>query len=220
MTRDESALIAQRDNLSRLTHEIIEAKGRAALALYEMGVRLLHVHEQELWRAGRFDGFGDYLARAVDVPVSSAYRCIRFARHFNRQICARYGVDKLEAIVRYERVTAAKERAGDLLAAEIALRKENGRYTKKSLHLATAGEINAATALLERAKKGRRRIPAEARAKVERLAAVLPAAPRGLSTKNRARLSRGKDGRLALSISAVPLDEVAQLIDALRETLL
>jgi hypothetical protein len=49
---------------------------------------------------------------------------------------------------------------------------------------------------------------------------VLPAAPRGLASRNRARITRGKDGRLALSISAVPLDEIDALIDALRATLL
>jgi hypothetical protein len=206
----------QRAELKALTDEIGTYKSEIGRAIYEIGRRLARVYEDALWRSDGYANFEDYLTRGVSISRTTAYRFMRIARHFNAEIAKRYGVEKLEAAIRYLQATPAEERPGDLLAAEIRLRDESGRFTTFSLHEATAAQIREATALLFDARRAGMRIPSGVRKRMERLAEALPPAPSGTSRGERVRLTRGKDGHLAVSFHAIPLDELRAFLELLE----
>jgi hypothetical protein len=208
--------IAARETLRLLTREILERKAEVAKTLYEIGARLNRINDEEIYEAGGFEHFGDYLDAEVGIAARTARRFMRIALHFNARIAARYGSGKLDAAVRYMEITPQDERPGDLLSGQIRLRDEDGQFETVSLHEATESEIRAATALMLLARDGGKRIPKTLRRKTDALAKALPSAPKGMGRGDRVRLSRGKDGRLAATFSAIPLDELDGFIKALR----
>ena len=60
------------------------------------------------------------------------------------------------------------------------------------------------------------RIPSGLRKQMGRLADALPPAPKGTSRGERVRLARGKDGQLAVSFQAIPLDDLGAFVELLR----
>jgi hypothetical protein len=80
----------------------------------------------------------------------------------------------------------------------------------------TATQIREATALLFDAKRAGMRIPSGLRKQMGRLADALPPAPKGTTRGERVRLSRGKDGQLAVSFQAIPLDELGTFLALLK----
>jgi hypothetical protein len=205
--------------LEVLTAEICACKGVVGRGIYDIGIRLVRVHEQELWRSGRYDGFEDYLERAVAISRSTAYRFMRIARHFNAAIAERYGPDKLHAALGYLEATPADEQPGDLLAAEIRIREASGRFETVTLHEATATQIREATALLRDARRAGQRIPTKVRRGVERLSEALPPAPKGTGRRDRVRLTRSQDGQLAISFHAIPLDDLEAFLAVVQQHL-
>jgi hypothetical protein len=185
-----------------------------------MGVRLREVRDAELWRAGGFESFQDYAERGVDVSRATAYKLMRVAREFNAPIAERYGVEKLDLGLRYLDVTPADERPGDLLATEIKLRGERGRWTTIPFHDAKTREIREAIALLEDGRQARRRVSVDLGKRARRLAEALPAPPAGVSAGQRVRLRKARDGRVAVTFTAIPLDELEAFLRAVREHLL
>ena len=149
----------------------------------------------------------------------TAYRFMRIARHFNAEIANRYGPDKLDAALQYMEATPADEQPGDLLATEIRIRNDSGRYDTLALHEATATQIREATALVREAKRAGQRIPATLRQRIQRLAKALPPPPKGTSRGDRVRVTRGKDGNLAVSFHAIPLDGVDTFLALVKEHL-
>ena len=105
-----------------------------------------------------------------------------------------------------------REQPGDLLAAEIRIRNASGRYDNLALHQATATQIREATALVREVKRGGQRIPAQLRQRVQRLAKALPPAPQGTTRGGRVRITRGKDGDLAVTFCAIPLDVLDEFL--------
>jgi len=210
---------ARRRELAALVREIRALGGQVGRGLYEIGRRLGRVREQALWDDGSYTSFADFVERALDMAPQTAYRFVAVARHFNAQVAERYGVTKLDAAIRYLHATAADERPGDVLAAEIRIRGPHGRFRTLPLHQASARQIDEATALLREAREGSARIPASLRRRVSRLVEALPAAPVGTGRGQRVRLQRGRDGRLAVSFRAIPLDELPAFSEAIAEHL-
>jgi hypothetical protein len=217
LTRAEIAV--QRERLDRLTREIGERRATIGRDIWEIGIRLDEVRRGELWRAGRYASYDDYLRRAAKLSRRTASRFIRIAAHFSREIARTYGVEKLEAILRWEDATPAAELPGDLAAAQIRLRDERGRFYRKALHDAQSSEILDAVALLEEAKRGAHGIPASVKKKAARLSAALPPPPAGVRSAGRVRVTRAKDGALSVSFTAIPLAELDAFLRAVEEHL-
>jgi hypothetical protein len=215
------ALTRPRNELRRLTSEILRCKERIGRDLYGIGVRLLAIQERELWRAGGHDSFESYLEKQVDISRRNAYRFMRVAEHFNAQIAARYGVTKLDAALKYLAATAADEQPGDLLAAEIQIRDGSGRFRVVPLHEASAAQIDEATRLLEQSRQSQRRgrISKTWRSRADRLEERLPPALPGAARGRRVRLKQAADGRLSISFLAIPVDDLATFLAALGDDL-
>lgn len=213
------ALTRPRDELRRLTREILQRKARIGRDLYGVGVRLISIQARELWRADGYPSFEAYLAQAIDISRTHAYRFIRIAENFNAEIAARYGVTKLESALRYLATTSADEAPGDLLAAEIRIRDDDGRFRALSLHEATAAQIDEARRLLENGKRSRRRgsIPKAWQGRAANLEACLPKALPGTVRGRRVRLKRATDGGLAISFLGIPVAEIRAFLATLHE---
>jgi hypothetical protein len=214
--RGAEAPATPRQTLTRITRELVELKGRAGHAVYEMGVRLAQVRDEELWAAGRHANFEEYVEKEVAVSRSTAYKLMRVAREFNAQIAERYGVEKLELGLRYLDHTPAEERPGDLLAADLRVRSGRGRYVSVPFHRASVHEIREAIHLLQESSAAQRRAPASLRKQAEHLEEALPQAPAGASSGRRVRLRRTRDGRVAVTFSAIPVDELEAFLEAVR----
>jgi hypothetical protein len=215
-THDTTGLVSPlqgQTRLDMLTREIVERKGQVGRGLYEIGIRLAHIADDALWRAGAHASFEDYLASEVQFSRSTAYRLIRIARAFDARIVARHGIEKLDLAVRYLRA-ARLPPSSQAMHTPLRIRDPGGRYVKRTLDAATSEEIQ--TALNElRQRPQPARISNELRAHMRQLEARLPPAPQGTHRGQRIRLRRGDDGHIAVSFHAIPLDHLDAFIAAL-----
>jgi len=199
------------------TQRILAAKGRLARDFYEIGTRLAEIRHEGLWEAGGYDGYDDYLRRAVDIPASSAWRYVRIAAEFNAEIAARYGVEKLDALISWMNATPAAELPGDVFAKKIRIRGASGRFQQVPVPKARAAEIREATRLLQDAKQGGARIPVAVTRQLDKLSAALAGSSRA---KGRVTARRDRQGNVVLAFNRIPLDELAAFVRAIEETLL
>lgn len=207
-----------RAQLASITREILAHKQGAGRALYEAGVRLRRVHQDELWRAGSFAHFEDYLERAVDLSRTTAYRYIRLAEHFNADIAQRYGIEKLLLGLRLMDATPEHERAGDLLASTITYRNEHGRYQSVPFHEASTRQIRDAIDVLETRRSAKRRVSKAWRVKAAQCNLALGDPPAGIP-KQRVTLRRTARGRIVANFRGIPVDELDAFVRALKKHL-
>lgn len=202
-------LQTQRDRLHEINRRVAELKGRAALVLYELGALLGEVQQSELWRVGGFDSFDAWLSGAIDVSRATAWKAMRVARHFNAGMVERYGIEKLNAGLRYLELTGADEQPGDLVAADLRVRDAQGRFRSVPFHEASYREVVEAGRLLKQVRARHSGPPGDAAAWAERVNGALA------STGGTARLRTRKDGAVLVDLRGVPLDQIAALAAAL-----
>lgn len=207
---------ADRARLDMLTHQIRAHQGQVGRGLYEIGIRLAHILDDALWQAGGHASFETYLADEVSFSRSTAYRLIRIARTFDARIVARHGIEKLDLAVRYLR--AAKPSAStDPMNTRLRVRDPRGHYIHRTLEEASTDQIQSALAeLRQRAQPAR--IPADLRTRMRSLEQHLPAAPDGTHRGSRIRLRRSRDGRIAVTFHAIPLDDIDAFIRAIARS--
>ena len=195
--------------LDLLTNEIHRLKGGVGRGMYEVGVRLARILDEQLWAGRGYLSFEHYLEQGVSFSRSTAYKLIRIAREFNAEIAERYGVEKLELGLRYLEATPERERPSDLAMTDLRLRDDGGKFRSVSFHEATPSQIRDAIQLVAQSKVLRRRISERWLHKAEQLSARLPPAPPGVHKGERVRLKRGLDGRVAISFQAIALQDLA-----------
>ena len=205
-----------RRELRDLAARVKELKATMAEAIYDLGVLLLDVRERALWQDAGYPSFFACVEDAFGLGRRTAYRAMEVATHFGPEIARRYGSEKLLAMHRYMKATAVVEEPGDLLAAVIQIRGDDGRWQSLPMHEASLRQIQQATGLVRR-RQAAREDAAEARraARAERLArleAALPAAGAPAPVKVRAR----GDGRVTWRFPAISEDDMPAFIDALR----
>lgn len=207
-----------RCRLDMLTREILERKGRVGRSLFEIGTRLTHIAEHELWRAAGHRTFEDYLARDVGFSRSTAYRLMRIARAFDARVVARHGIEKLDLAVRYLNTVKRQGHTHRGMNTPLRVRADDGRFVAVTLNQATAEEIRGALATL-REQPAPKRIPAALRQRMRALAEHLPEAPPGAHRGSRIRLRRANDGRVAITFHAIAADDLAAFVQAIQQHL-
>ena len=217
-----SELSAQKATLRAITAQIHTLRGTAAAVLYELGTLLRQVDDEDLWQAGGFSSFTDYLERGVDVSETTARRAIGVARHFNLDIAQRYGLDKLSRGLRYLEVTGKTEQPGDLIAAELVLRGPDGRYQRVSFHEATGRQIDEAIRIaLQRRSAQAHRAPEDVADRLDRLREALPELPSGVrAAKQRVEATRTRKGEVVLTFRQIPLAELRAFVAAVEREML
>jgi hypothetical protein len=184
--------------------------------LHAMGVRLARIRDESLWEQGGYSGFDDYVERGVELGRTTAYELIRISRSFAEPVASRFGYDKLRAALSWMATAPKEEQTGDVFSSEIKIRDDAGRFETKPMAAATATEIREATELLRDARAGSGRITRDVRERLRRLESQLPEAPRGTQSGQRIRLRRGRDGKIAVTFQAIPLDDLRAFISALQ----
>ena len=149
---------------------------------------------------------------------SSAHRALTVVRHFNEEIAARYGFDKLYQGLRYLELTRAVEQPGDIVALDLRVRGASGRFERVPFHTATVRDILDAIELLQRRARG---LPDGLDHAVEdavtRLVAELPPPPTGIrAAKQRVEVLRTRGGQVAITVKQVGLDDLTETIAALQ----
>lgn len=210
-----------RARLRAIHEEIDSLRGEGARVLYRLGVLLREVEEGELWRESGQAGFGAWLENEADIGRSTAYRAIAVATHFNEEIAARYGVDKLYQGLRYLELTRRAEQPGDLIALDLRLRDARGRFITVPFHTASVRQIQDAIQLLGARGSGAAKLEDGLDARLSRLESSLPAPAAGLrQAKRRVEAVRTRDGKVSLSFRQIPLDDLEAFVAALRRELL
>ena len=205
-----------RNELERLTRVIEDAKSEAGRNLWLIGASLIHIRDQRLWTAGSYANFTDYAESGAQVSRSYGYDLMAIAAQFNEAVSERYGIDKLDAAVRYLRATPGSERPGDLLAADIKLKGDDGRFLSKPLHEASTHEIRQATTLVQQAKAARNKPGPEFLDAADRVASQLPAV-KGVSAKTRVQVKKAKDGRVVVTFRDIPIDQLEAFVEVVGE---
>ena len=205
--------------LKALKEKIVEARGRAARDAWNIGVHLARIRREELWRAGGYESFTDFLIRGIDCSRASAYRYLRIAEHFNAEIAERYGIDKLRLVLRFMAITPADERPGDVFSAQIRVRGKDGRFQSISVHEANATQLEEGIQLRQARLDQRRRAPRALRARAERVSQALPPPPKGIAAR-RVRLRKHPEGQVLASFFSIPLEHVGLLFQAVKSELL
>jgi hypothetical protein len=203
--------------LETLTHELVDLKRNVTKNLHAMGVRLTRIKEESLWEHGGYSGFDDYLERGVELGRTTAYELIRISRSFAEPVAARHGYDKLRAAMTWMSTAPKEEQTGDVFSSPIKLRDDSGRFETKPMREASATEIREATEILRDARSGSARITKDVKERLRQLETQLPDAPRGTQSGQRIRLRRGRDGKIAVTFQAIPLDELREFISALQK---
>jgi hypothetical protein len=206
----------QASSLDALTHELVNLKRDVAKNLHAMGVRLTRIKEESLWEQGDYSGFDDFLERGVALGRTTAYELIRISRSFAEPVAEQHGYDKLRAAMSWMATAPKEEQTGDVFSSPIKLRDDTGRFETKPMHDATATEIREATEILRETRAGSARITRDVKDRIRRLETQLPEAPRGTQSGQRIRLRRGRDGKIAVTFQAIPLDDLRAFITALE----
>ena len=205
--------------LKALKEKIFAARSRAARDAWSIGVHLERIRREELWRAGGYENFTDFLIRGIDCSRASAYRYLRIAEHFNAKIAERYGIDKLRLVLRFMAVTPLQERPGDVFSAQLRVRGKDGRFHRVSVHEATATQLEEGIQLRQARLDQRRRAPRALRVRAERVSKALPAPPKGVAAR-RVRLRKHPGGQVLASFFSIPLEHVGTLFKAVKSELL
>jgi len=205
--------------LKALKEKIIEARSHAARDAWSIGVHLARIRSEELWRAGGYENFTDFLTRGIDCSRASAYRYLRIAEHFNAEIAGRYGIDKLRLVLRFMAITPAEERPGDIFTVQLRVRGKDGRFHSVSVHEATATQLEEGIQLRQARREQRRRAPRALRARAERVSKALPPPPKGIAAR-RVRLRKHPEGQVLASFFSIPLEHVGVLFQAVKSELL
>lgn len=200
--------------LDLLTNEIHRLKGAVGRGMYEIGVRLARIADEQLWAGRGYESFEHYLEQGVSFSRSTGYKLIRIARRFNAEIAERYGVEKLELGLRYLEATPERERPRDLTNTDLRFRDSNGRFRSISFHEATPSQIRDAIQLVAETKAARPRLPEQWEQAADQLASALPPPPPGTLRGRRVTLKRGFDGRLALTFNAIAIDDLPAFLAA------
>jgi len=205
--------------LKALAQKIIEARSHAARNAWKIGMHLARIRREELWRAGGYENFTDFLIRGIDCSRASAYRYLRIAEHFNAEIAERYGIDKLRLVLRFMAMTPADERPGDIFNVQLRVRGKDGRFRSLSVHEATATQLEEGIQLRQARRDQRRRPPRALRARAERVSQALPPPPKGVGSR-RVRLRKHPEGQVLASFFSIPLEHVGVLFQAVKSELL
>lgn len=165
--------------------------------------------------------FSDYLKRGADVSPTSARKAVEVARHFGPDIAAAYVLEKLSRSLRYLELTGQDEKPGDLIAAELRNRGEDGRFVAVPFHRASVSQIDEAIQIeLRRQRAGPSRPPEGLGDLVERIGAVLPAVPRGMrAAKTQVETSKSKRGEVVFTFKQIPLSELRAFLAAVEKEL-
>lgn len=184
------------------------------------GAFFLEVRNEELWRASGYEGFYAWALGKMGYKRETTRKMMRVAENFTAEIAQRYGPDKLYAALRYLEATAREEEPGDLLAVRFRIPGPTGRFESVPFDEATVTQIEDATRLVL-SSQDRGEDDEELSGRAERLEAELPDKPPGTGRRgSRVKLETGTDGRVAISISAIPLDELDAAVEAIRKHLL
>lgn len=212
---------APRARLAEIQRQIQALRGEGARVLYRLGLLLCEVEQGALWRASGQPGFVAWLEQEAEVGRSTAYRAMAVVTHFDEEIAARYGFDKLHAGLRYLEATGRVELPGDLFALDLRLRDPRGRYVTVPFHEASVRQIQDAIALLDARDSARPQLEDGLEARLDRLEGTLPPPAAGIRpAKRRVEVVRTRGGKVSLSFRQIPLDELEAFLEAVRREML
>jgi len=130
-----------------ITHEVIALKAQADANFWRLGNCLSEVCSRNLFKGCGFATFDEYLAKAVDVSRSEAYKWMQVASNFSESVAVEFGVKKCLAFLAYIKATPEDERPADIARVRIPCQTSAGMVQQPVLDCTTA-QVEAATRAL------------------------------------------------------------------------
>lgn len=209
--------LTRRHRLSALEQQIREQYAEAARNLWRIGRALAEVRDEELWRDAGHTGFDVWLQATALLGRSTAYKAMRIASEFSEDQAARFGTEKLAAGIRLLSVSAQEEQPGDLLAGSVPIRNRDGTFDSVPFIEASPAQIHQAAAQAAHTRR-QRGVPKELKERLELLHRDLAKTKPSLkSTRVVAR--HDKQGRLLVSVTAIPLEDLEEFVAVVRARL-
>jgi hypothetical protein len=140
--------------------KVLEAATRRIRALLENASRTFHavglelnkVSELKLHRAAGYSNIEDYAEKEIGISSASAYQYMRVAGAFSAEICALYGVEKLDQALKYVALTPEEDSPREVVEGHIEVTDEDGKRTRKRFDRVTVADLRAANTSLREAK--------------------------------------------------------------------
>jgi len=208
-------LPARRDQLEQLNHRMRAVLVEAARKLWEIGQICLTVDADRLHDLGDFADVYAWAHAEHSISRPTVAKAMEVATHFNAEMAARWGTEKLVSTVRYLRATKRIEAAGDATSLRFRVWRD-GKY--KAIPFVDAGyrDIDDARKLVLRsAAKPPTPSDDETARRIREVGAALPPAPPGFGRVERVRVQKASDGRSVFSFHAIPEDDLPALIAGL-----
>ncbi len=202
-----------REALDAATAAIRELLQGAARNEWAAGQRLSHVARLNLFEARGYPSFDAYVRHALDLAPATAYKYMRVAEVFTEELCATFGVEKLDRAITFIGATPETEKPEDVPKLKIKVPAEDGGPgVEKSFAEVTVDELRRATQAA-RGAGGRpaQKLPAQlvkalvaANLSLDKVAGET-LAPLALVGARRV----GEQGEIVVDIRGVPIDRLA-----------
>lgn len=202
--------------LHEIKAELADLKSSGARIVCAYGIRFDEVQREELWRDDGCESFSDWVENVAGYSIDTARKAILVSEHFNEEIAGRFGLDKLALGLRYASLTDREEKPGDILGMAIKVRNERGKFESVKFGKATIRQLKAAIAQVQAPVSQEPDVDDATVARLAALDTALPEAPKGTVHGKRIRLVTGTDGRVAMNLQGLPIDQLDAVLKALR----
>jgi hypothetical protein len=122
--------------------------------VHAIGKQLAKVQALELFKARGYESLVDYAAKECGLGPTQTYQFMRIADAFSEDVCATFGVEKLDTALRYIALTQEDESPKDVPDLKIPV-KANGRTIQKDFADVTVAELRAAHGKAQKQEEGR-----------------------------------------------------------------
>jgi hypothetical protein len=201
--------------LAEVRERVLHVVGQGNADAYQLGWLYNHVVDRELAQQGGFKDAADFFKKEVKVLSQSsltAYGAV--ARAFTATACVKYGMHNLYTLLTYEKVAILTVDGNEPGPTPIQVPQEDGSVVQKSFAECTVEELKRAIKLQRTPPKP---LPESATTRVETYRNVLDQHLSGRhSIQVSARLERGK---VLISLKDIPEEQMATVVEALRDSL-
>ncbi|MFL5349313.1 MAG: hypothetical protein ACJ8AT_31315 [Hyalangium sp.] len=209
--------IPESATLEQLKAELLGLAAQESSNHHRMGQIYNHIVDKELaQKAGFKDAREFFSTQLADLSQTTLSKYGAVAGAFTESVACRFGVTCLYMLLTYQEATALEvnhEEPGDTL---IEVPDDKGQVSTLPFKACTAEQMRRALQL-KRKPASSKPLPPEAEALAEQYRqAVTVRFPQGKGTLVKVRV-RNQKGKAVLDFTGIPLEQVGQLLEALKE---
>jgi hypothetical protein len=184
---------------------------------FHVGLLYNYVVESDLLEGSKYKTALDFFCDTIQEVSRSALSTYgAVARDFNREVCARFGITRLQLLITYKKAAKIELNHDEPGGTFILAPGENGELVPKLFANCSVEDLRKALAHLRSPTEGKP-IPEEDRARYDRYRkGVTDRFPKGSPVRV---LMRNSEGKGLITFKDIPLSEVDKLVETLLDYL-